>query len=107
MPEGKTLAAHDYGAGGIDAVLEFLKRTRSELRTVCKVRVWPSRVQVLDVNDDRFELRGLGYADTEVIRALDMVNAAYNRQTIHQPTEQEYKEFRTGRRYAWAADRVM
>ncbi len=107
MREGQTIATLDHGPGGIDAVLEFLKRTRAELRTLCKVRVWPDRLQVVDVNEDRFEVRGLGYQDADIVRALDMVNAAYNRGTVHQPTEQEYKEFRAGRRYAWAADRVM
>ena len=32
---------------------------------------------------------------------------AYKRELIHDETDQPYKEFKTGRRYAWAADRVM
>ncbi len=28
------LATHDYTPGGLDAALEFLKRTRSELRSL-------------------------------------------------------------------------
>jgi hypothetical protein len=36
-----------------------------------------------------------------------MVNTAFNPETIHNPIDLEYKEFKTGRRRAWAEDRVM
>ena len=42
------LARHDYRPGAVDEALEFLKRTRNELRTLRKVRVWTDRVQVFD-----------------------------------------------------------
>src|SRR5687768_326673 len=61
------LATHDHVAGELSAALVFLKRTRAELRTLRKVRVWRERVQVIDVNGDSFELRGVGYADAEVV----------------------------------------
>jgi hypothetical protein len=35
------------------------------------------------------------------------VNAAFDPATIHDPTDAEYKEFLTGRRFPWAHDRVM
>jgi hypothetical protein len=35
------------------------------------------------------------------------VNAAYNPETVHRPTDAEYKELKTGRRHPWAEDRVM
>jgi hypothetical protein len=35
------------------------------------------------------------------------VNTVYNRDTIHDPIAEPYKEFKTGRRYPWAQDRVM
>ncbi|NIL98554.1 MAG: hypothetical protein GTO76_11360 [Planctomycetales bacterium] len=96
-----------YQTGGIEQVLQFLKRTRSELRELRMVRVWQDRLQVFDVNQDFFEIQGLGYQDTEVVTALDVVAAAYKREQIHEEVQQEYKEFKTGRRYPWAADRVM
>ncbi|HEV3115643.1 MAG TPA: hypothetical protein VGY58_01240 [Gemmataceae bacterium] len=34
------LATHDYVPGSLEAALVFLKRTRSELRTLHRVRVW-------------------------------------------------------------------
>ena len=101
------LAIHDYTPGGLDAALEFLKRTRAELRELRRVRVWKDRLQVFDVNKDIFEIRGIGYADPDVVPLLRMINAAFNPQTIHEPTDVEYKEFDTGRRYTWAHDRVM
>jgi hypothetical protein len=101
------IATHDHVPGGLEAVLEFLKRARWELRQLRRVRVWKDRVQVFDVNNDFFEVRGLGYAEPDVVAALRMVNAAFNPQTIHEPTNTEYKEFDTGRRHAWAEDRVM
>jgi hypothetical protein len=101
------LATHDYAPGGLDAALEFLKRTRSELRTLRKVRVWKDRVQVLDVNQDYFEVRGIGYKDADVIPLLRSVNTAFNPETIHNDVEVEYKEFGAGNRYPWAYDRVM
>jgi hypothetical protein len=101
------LASHDYSPGGLEAALEFLKRTRSELRILRKVRIWPDRLQVIDVNKDYFEVRGIGYADADVVPLLREVNAAFNPETIHQPIDAEYKEFDTGRRHPWAEDRVM
>lgn len=105
--EDQARATFDFGPDRLADALEFLKRTRSELRMLRKVRVWRERVQVFDVNGDFFEIRGLGYADADVVPVLDAVNTAYKRELIHDPIEDDYKEFKTGRRYAWAADRVM
>lgn len=107
MAENPPLARHDFVAGRLDAALEFLKRTRSELRTLRKVRVFRDRLQAIDVNGDRFEIQGLGYPDSEIVPLLDAVNAAYKRDTIHAPIDAHFKEYTTGRRHAWAADRVM
>jgi hypothetical protein len=101
------IATHDYTPGGLEAALEFLKRTRAELRTLRLVRVWPDRLQVIDINKDCFEVRGVGYKDADIIPLLQSVNTAFNPETIHQPIDAEYKEFGAGRRYTWANDRVM
>jgi hypothetical protein len=101
------VATHDFTPGGIDAALEFLKRTRSELRTLRKVRVWKDHVNVIDVNHDYFELRGIGYRDADVVPLLQNINVAFNPETIHNEVEAEYKEFGAGNRYPWAYDRVM
>lgn len=101
------LAIHEYQAGALDEALEFLKRTRAELRTLRMVRVWTDRLQVLDVNGDAFEIRGVGYPDRDVVPILQAVNTAFKPELIHEPLERDYKEFKTGRRYPWAADRVM
>ncbi len=101
------LATHDFAAGGLEAAREFLKRTRAELRELRRVRLWKDRLQVIDVNKDIFEIRGIGYADADVVPLLRMINAAFNPQTLHEATDAEYKEFDTGRRYPWAHDRVM
>ncbi len=100
-------ATHDYAPGGLPAALEFLKRTRNELRTLRWVRVWKDRLHVIDVNHDCFEVRGVGYADADVVPLLQNLNTAFNPETIHQETDAEYKEFGAGKRYPWAHDRVM
>lgn len=104
---GRSIAETRYENGRVADVLEFLKRTRSELRVLRKVRVYRDRVLVIDVNGDWFEVTSLGYPDPDVVPVLKAVNTNFNKDTIHKPTEDEYKEFLTGRRYAWAADRVM
>jgi hypothetical protein len=101
------LAIHDFTPGGLEAAREFVKRTRAELRNLRRVRIWRDKLQIIDVNKDCFEVRGLGYPDADVVPLLRMINAAYNPQTIHDPTDLEYKEFDTGRRHPWAEDRVM
>ena len=101
------VATHDHVSGDTTASLQFLKRTRWELRELWMVRVWKDRYQVIDVNKDYFEIRGIGYPDPEVIPLLRLVNAAFDPATIHEPTDAEYKEFLTGRRFPWAHDRVM
>jgi hypothetical protein len=101
------LATHDYTPGGLDAAREFIKRTRSELRMLRQVRAWPHQLHIVDVNKDYFEIRGLGYADADVVSLLKMINAAYNPETIHEPTAADFKEFGTGRCFPWAHDRVM
>ncbi|HEY1380342.1 MAG TPA: hypothetical protein VGF55_26300 [Gemmataceae bacterium] len=100
-------ATYDFSAGGLAAALEFLKRTRWDLRTLRKARVWKDRLQILDVNGDYFEVRGVGYADVEIVPLLRAVNAAFDPLTVHDPTDLEYKEVLTGRRHPWAEDRVM
>jgi hypothetical protein len=107
MSAGRCLADVRYQPGQVNEVLEFLKRTRSELRMLRKAYVYRDKVQVYDVNGDWFEVIGVGYPDADVVPVLDAVNTAFNRETIHNATEDEYKEFKTGRRYTWAADRVM
>jgi hypothetical protein len=101
------LATHDYQPGGVDAALAFLKRTRSELRSLRKVYVWPERLQVFDINGDCFEVRGVGYSHPDVVPLLRAVNTAFDPTKIHEPTTLEYKEYGTGRRHPWAEDRVM
>ncbi len=101
------LARHEYTAGGLDAALEFLKRTRFELRELRMVRVWKDRLQIFDVNHDTFEIHGIGYPDTDIIALLNNINTAFDPKKIHEPTALEYKELMTGRRRAWAEDRVM
>lgn len=101
------LATHDYSAGDQEAAHEFIKRTRSELRSLRRVRIWKDRFQIIDVNKDCFEIRGLGYGDPDIVPLLRKLNTAFNPQTIHDPTDSEFKEFDTGRRHPWAEDRVM
>jgi hypothetical protein len=100
-------ATHDYTPGGGDAALAFIKRTRAELRPLRKVRLWKDRLQVIDVNKDCFEIRGLGYDNPDVIPILQEINAAYKPETIHLPIDADFKELDTGRRHPWAEDRVM
>jgi hypothetical protein len=101
------LATHDYTPGGLEAAQEFIKRTRSELRQLRRVRLWRDRFHIIDVNKDYFEIRGIGYADADIVPLLRMINTAYNPETLHAPIDAEYKEFDTGRRHPWAEDRVM
>jgi hypothetical protein len=101
------IATHDYTQGGVDAALEFLKRTRSELRFLRKVRVWKDHFHIIDVNKDYFEIRGVGYGDPDIVPLLSNINTAFDPKKIHEPTDLEYKEFDTGRRRPWAEDRVM
>lgn len=100
-------ATHDHQAGRLADTLEFLKRTRSELRSLRRVRVWKDRLHIIDVNKDFFEVRNLGYADPDIVPVLRAVNTAFDPQKIHEPVSLDYKEFDTGRRHPWAEDRVM
>lgn len=105
--DGQLRAAFDYTPGRLAEALEFLKRTRGELRSLRMVRVWTDRLRVFDVNLDYFELRGLGYPDAEIVSLLEMVSANFKPETVHAPIDSPYKEFLTGRRYPWAHDRVL
>ncbi len=105
--EPEPLATYEFDRDNPGTALEFLKRTRFELRMLRRVRVWTDRVQVFDVNGDYFEICGLGYPDEQVVAVLENINTAFKRELIHDPIDKPYKEFLTGRRYPWAADRVM
>jgi hypothetical protein len=100
-------ATHEFASGGLEAAIAFFRRTRGELRTLRMVRVSTEWVRLFDVNGDYFELRGLGYADPEIVPVLKSFDTPFNPETIHLPVSAPYKEFKTGRRYPWAADRVM
>jgi hypothetical protein len=101
------LAIHEFTAGALDAALEFLKRTRWELRELRFVRVFADRLQIFDINGDYFEVRGVGYPVGDIVPLLRAVNTAFDPKTIHDSTHLEYKELKTGRRHTWAEDRVM
>lgn len=101
------LATFHYEAGNLADILEFLKRTRDELRMMRKVQVWTDRLRVFDVNGDCFEVTGIGYADGDIRPILDAVLTSYNPDSIHNAFAGEYKEFKTGKRHPWAEDRVM
>lgn len=101
------LAIHDYRPGELSAALEFLKRARWELREQWMVHVGTNWYRIIDVNKDFFEIRGIGYPDADIVHLLRVVNAAFDPLTIHDATEEDCKEFLTGRRVAWAHDRVM
>jgi hypothetical protein len=104
---GTPRASHDYTPGGLEPALEFLKRTRAELRSLRMVRIWTDHLQIIDVNKDYFEIHGLGYGDADIVPVLRSINTAFDPKKIHEPTTREYKEFDTGRRHPWAEDRVM
>lgn len=101
------IATFEFDPAHADDVLVFLKRMRFELRSLRRVRVWSDRLQIFDINGDCFEVRHLGYLDEAVVDVLDNINTAYKRELIHDPIDRDFKEFLTGRRYPWAADRVM
>src|SRR5215204_5086205 len=64
------LAIHDFTPGGLNAAQEFLKRTRWELRTLRRVRVWKDCLEVFDVNGDSFVVRDIGYVDADIAPLL-------------------------------------
>src|SRR5688572_16890438 len=97
-------ASHDYAPGQLDAVREFVKRTRAELRSLRWVRVWKDQLHIIDVNKDYFEIRHLGYESPDVVPILKMINTAFDPTKIHEPIERDFKEFDTGRRHPWAED---
>jgi hypothetical protein len=101
------LAIHNHVPGEVDLALEFLKRTRNELRPLRMVRVWKDKLQIFDINGDSFEILGVGYPDADIVPILHNLGTAFNPETIHQPTREEYKEFKTGKQRPWAEHRVM
>jgi hypothetical protein len=101
------LAMHLHVTGELNQTLEFLKRTRAELRQLRMVRLWKDRLRVYDVNLDVFEIQGLGYLDPDIVPLLNNINTAYDPRTVHLPTDAKYKEFKLGRCRPWAEDRVM
>jgi hypothetical protein len=103
----EALATHEFSEGGLEAAIAFFRRTRSELRTLRVVRVSTDWVRLFDVNGDFFELRGLGYPDADVVPVLRSFDTPFDPERIHLRIDSEYKEYKTGRRYPWAADRVM
>ena len=101
------IAIHEHASEQLDATLAFLKRIRSELRETRRVQVATDWLRVFDVNGDCFEVVGIGYPDADITALLDALNAVYKRESIHNPIERPYKEFKTGKRRPWAEDRVM
>jgi hypothetical protein len=101
------IAVHDYEPGGLESAATFLKRARNELRQLRKVRASKVGVQIFDVNNDVFEIRGLGYGNPDLIPLLKSIGTVFDPNTIHEPTTAEFKEFKTGRVHPWAEDRIL
>ncbi len=104
MPESPFI---EYRPGALQEVYDFMQQMRYTFRTQRMVRVYTDRLEVFDVNGDAYEIRGLGYPDADVTAVLDALNAVYRKDVVHAPIDRPYKEFKTGRRYTWANDRVM
>jgi hypothetical protein len=107
MATSPPIAVHDYTPGGLDAAFEFLKRARNELRQLRKVRAFNDVVRIFDVNNDVFEIRGLGYGNADLVPLLKSIGGVFDPNTIHEPTTADYKEFKTGRCHPWAEDRIL
>lgn len=107
MPTNPPLATLAFSADELQTALDFLKRTRGELSQLRMVRLYRDRLHVFDVNQNYFEVTGVGYPHPEVVPLLQAVNTVYKPDTLHAETAAEFKEFKTGKRYPWAADRVM
>ena len=101
------VATHTHDRENLSDTLDFLKRIRSELSETRRVQVATDWLLVFDVNGDCFEVTGLGYVDEEIVAVLDSLNTVYKRESIHNPIERPFKEFKTGKRRCWAEDRVM
>jgi hypothetical protein len=101
------IAIHDYTPGDLDAASEFLKRARNELRQLRKVRAGVDIVRIFDVNNDVFEIRGLGYTNPDLVPLLKSIGTVFDPSTIQEPTTAEYKEFKTGWCRPWAEDRIL
>src|SRR5437660_3563 len=72
-----------------------------------EVLAWAAAQDRVLITNDRNTMVGVAYPDADVVPILRAVNTAFDPVTIHEPTDAEYKEFLTGRRYTWAHDRVM
>ena len=107
MSERQPVATCDYVRGQLEDVLQFLKGTRAELRELRKVRVWTDRVEVFDVNGDHFSVFGLGYPDEDIALLLQAIGTNFKPDQIHNSIARPYKEFKTGRRFPWAEDRIL
>ena len=71
-------------------------------------RVYVSHgTEVVVLDADSFEVKGIGYPDADIVPLLRSVNTAFDPNTIHNAPPGEYRELDTGRRHAWAEDRVM
>lgn len=101
------LATHEFSDGGLQAALDFFRRTRAELRMLRRVRVSKEWVRLFDINGDCFELTGLGYPDADIVPVLNSFDTPFDPESVHDPVDAAFKEWKTGRRYPWAADRVM
>ena len=107
MSQSAAVATCRYSPGKLDDVLEFLKRARGELMELRKVRVWRARVEIYDVNGERFDVLDIGYPDRDVVELLRSIGTSFKPEFIHQPIQRDFKEFKTGRRFPWAEDRIL
>tara|TARA_B100001123_G_C14532855_1_gene718996 strand:- start:146 stop:469 length:324 start_codon:yes stop_codon:yes gene_type:complete len=107
MSHSPAIATCRYAPGKLEDVLEFLKRARAELMELRKVRVWREHVEIFDVNGDRFDVLDIGYPDTDIVVLLRSIGTSFKPDLIHRPIERDYKEFKTGRRFPWAEDRIL
>jgi hypothetical protein len=107
MRSNSPIAVHHYEPGGLESALTFLKRARNELRQLRKVRAGSDVVRIFDVNNDVFEIRGLGYLNPDLVPLLKSIGGVFDPNTIHEPTTAEFKEFKTGRCHPWAEDRIL
>ena len=99
-------------SGAIDdarEVIRFLRGELNSLRALRRVKIFPERTVVLDINKDGIEFPGLTYGSPVLERLLRELGVMFSSETLHDATQTPggVKEFDLSARYTWGHDRVM
>ena len=91
-----------------DAALKHIRVNRESFRALRRIVLGPERATVFDINNDAFQIDGIGWKTEGVRRFLQGLGASFDPTQVDvPPISGDSKEFKVVKSDPWGHDRIL